>query len=171
MDASTTNLEIALDWFQTTLNESLKMRLGHSEGVEISPLSFYKDGSWLDAFMEEHQPGFEEFVIFMLALAPHLQAIFFNKLIAEHLPEGGDFPEFGGVKGANHRGILPTGETAQFILAGDDLGKRLEIQRILSPEHWFARQRILALEAVPSHEPAMSGRLLLEPEIVELLTV
>ena len=171
MDASTTNLEIALDWFQTTLNESLKMRLGHSEGVEISPLSFYKDGSWLDAIMEQHQPGFEEFVIFMLALAPHLQANFFNKLIAEHLPEGGDFPEFGGVKGANHRGILPTGETAQFILAGGDLGKRLEIQSILSPDHWFAKQGILALESVPAHEPVMSGRLLLEPEIIELLTL
>jgi hypothetical protein len=31
-----------------------------------------------------------------LALAPHLQPDFFTKLLAEHLPEGGDFPEFGG---------------------------------------------------------------------------
>ena len=41
--------------------------------------------------------------------------------MAEYLPEGGDFPEFGGVRATNQRGILPTGETAQFILAGHDL--------------------------------------------------
>jgi hypothetical protein len=32
----------------------------------------------------------------MLALTSHLQPGFFAKIIAEHFPEGGDFPEFGG---------------------------------------------------------------------------
>lgn len=100
------------------------------------------------------------------AAAPHLEPHFFNQLIAEHLPEGGDFPEFGGVKGSSHRG-----ETAQFILAGDDLKKRLEIQRILSSEHWFARKRILWMESVREGEPIMSGRLVIDPEIVEQLTI
>nr|MBP6828563.1 ATP-binding protein [Saprospiraceae bacterium] len=88
----------------------------------------------------------------------------------EHLPQGGDFPEFGGVKAANHRGILPTGETAQFILAGDDLEKRLEVQRLLGSEHWLYQKRILWLEPVREGEPAMSGRLVLDAEVVELLT-
>jgi SpoVK/Ycf46/Vps4 family AAA+-type ATPase len=65
---------------------------------------------------------------------------------------------------------LPTGETAQFVIAGDDLEKRLEVQRILGSEHWFAQKRILWLEPVREGEPLMSGRLLLDPEIVELLT-
>ena len=87
------------------------------------------------------------------------------------MPEGGDFPEFGGVKGTNCRGILPTGETAQFILAGDDLEKRIEVQRILGCEHWFAKKHILWLESVREGEPAMSGRLILNPEVVEELTI
>jgi AAA+ superfamily predicted ATPase len=107
----------------------------------------------------------------LLALAPHLQPDFFSKIIAEYLPEGGDFPEFGGVKGANHRGILPTGETAQFILGGNDLEKRLEVQRMLSDAHWLARKHILWLEAVREGEPVMSGRLILDPEVVEMLTL
>jgi len=107
----------------------------------------------------------------MLAFAPHLLPDFFNRIIAEHLPEGGDFPEFGGVKGTNHRGLLPTGETAQFILAGDDLEKRLEVQRMLSSEHWFAKKHILWLEPVREGEPIMSGRLVMNQEIVEELTV
>ena len=39
-----------------------------------------------------------------------------------------------GVRAEHHRGVLPTGETAQFVLAGDDLAGRLEVQRLLSPE-------------------------------------
>jgi AAA+ superfamily predicted ATPase len=104
-------------------------------------------------------------------MVPHLKPSFFNNIIAEYLPEGGDFPEFGGVRASNHRGILPTGETAQFILAGDDLEKRLEVQQILSSEHWFAQKHILWLAPVPEGEPLMSGRLILDPEIVEELTI
>ena len=123
------------------------------------------------AFLKEHQPSSQEIIILLLALVPHIQPNFLSNIIAEHLPEGGDFPEFGGVKGTNHRGILPTGETAQFILAGDDIEKRLEVQRILSSEHWFAQKHILWLEPVREGEPLMSGRLILDPEIVEQLTL
>ncbi|MCU0346092.1 MAG: ATP-binding protein [Saprospiraceae bacterium] len=109
--------------------------------------------------------------IILLALTPHLSPGFFRSILAEHLPEGGDFPEFGGVKGQNHRDILPTGETAQFILAGDDLEKRLEVQRLFSTDHWFHKKSILHLEAVPPGEPVMSGRIILDPEVLEMLTL
>src|SRR5437762_12241801 len=52
-------------------------------------------------------PSVEEWIILMLTLVPHIQPDFFSSVIAEHLPAGGDFPEFGGVKAANHRGLLP----------------------------------------------------------------
>jgi hypothetical protein len=66
--------------------------------------------------------------------------------------------------------IAPTGETAQFVLAGDDLAKRLEVQRMLSSGHWFVREHVLWVEPVRVGEPVMSGRLVLDPEIVEALT-
>jgi Cdc6-like AAA superfamily ATPase len=164
------NLEEALGWLKSIVTGCLRIHFGQAEDFEISPLNLHKDDSWLAQFIAGRDPSFEEFAILMLVITPHLHPQFFNKLIAEYLPEGGDFPEFGGVKGSNHRGILPTGETAQFILAGDDLGKRLEVQRILGSEHWFAQQRILWLEPVREGEPLMSGRLILDPEIIELLT-
>ena len=89
-----------------------------------------------------------EHVLVLLALAPHLRPDFYARLIAQHLPEGGDLPEFGGVRGEHHRGVLPTGETAQFLLAGDDLAGRLEVQRLLSSEHWFAKRHVLWLDPV-----------------------
>lgn len=165
------NLGQALDWLQSNVTGCLRKHFGQAEDFEISPLNLHNDNSWLAQFIASRDPSFEEFALLMLVITPHLHPHIFNKLIAEYLPEGGDFPEFGGIKGTNHRGLLPTGETAQFILAGDDLEKRLEIQRILSSEHWFAQKRILWLEPVREGEPLMSGRLILDPEIVELITI
>jgi AAA+ superfamily predicted ATPase len=130
-----------------------------------------EDDSPFSKFIAQSSHSFMEYTLLLLALTPHLQPHFFNRIIAEFLPEGGDFPEFGGVKAANHRGLLPTGETAQFVLAGEDLEKRLEVQQLLGPEHWLTRKRILWLEPVREGEPLMSGRLVLDPEVVELLTV
>ena len=124
----------------------------------------------LAEFMARHEPTAAEYVLLLLALVPHVQPSFFSQLLAEHLPEGGDFPEFGGVRGSSHRGLLPTGETAQFVLAGDDLEKRLAVQGLLANEHWLVRQNLLQLEPVREGEPRMSGRLLLDPEVVEQLT-
>ena len=84
-----------------------------------------------------------EQVLLLLALVPHVRPDFCSRLIGQFLPEGGDLPEFGGVRSGNHRGVLPTGETAQFVLAGDELAGRLEVARLLSAEHWFARRHVL----------------------------
>lgn len=149
----------------------LKGRINQSETI----IYLLKDDWYIDQplveILKRHCLNKNEFTLLILTLIPHLQPDFYTRIIAEHLPEGGDFPEFGGVKGSNHRGLLPTGETAQFVIAGNDLEKRLEVQRILSSEHWFAQKHILWLSPVPEGEPAMSGRLILAPEIVEELTL
>lgn len=170
MTSDAVNIQLALNWLTLVVGGCLKTYLGQAEDFEAPPLSFYGNDGWLAHLVERQKPNCQEFTLLMLALMPHLQPYFLNKLIAEHLPEGGDFPEFGGVKAANHRGILPTGETAQFILAGDDLEKRIDVQRILSSDHWFAQKHILWLDPVREGEPVMSGRLILAPEIVEKLT-
>ncbi|WP_425290901.1 ATP-binding protein [Spirosoma linguale] len=65
---------------------------------------------------------------------------------------------------------MPTGETTQFILAGNDLAKRLAIQRLLSNDPGFVWKRLLRVDSVPAGEPFMSDRLLLDSDVVELLT-
>jgi hypothetical protein len=170
-DINCLNLEKAIDWLRQILSACLEHHFNNEAQANIEAFEFFPDTTCLAGFIESHNPSFDEFLILMIALAPHLQPDFFGKIIAEYLPEGGDFPEFGGVKGVNHRGLLPTGETAQFVIGGDDLEKRLDVQRLLGPEHWFAKEHILWLEPVPEGEPVMSGRLTLNPEVVEELTL
>ena len=87
------------------------------------------------------------------------------------MPESGDFPEIGGARDAENRAFLPTGETALFLLAGDDLEQRFAVQRILTADHWFAQENILRLEPAREGQPYWSGRLLLDPEYIELFTL
>lgn len=121
-------------------------------------------------FIKRHHPvEVQEYIIILLALAPHLHSSFFEPIIFEHFPNGGDFPEFGGVKGSNHRGMLPTGETAQFLLAGNDIDKRLKVQLLFRSDHWLAARNVLYLEQVKEGEPVMSGRIILSQEWIEKL--
>jgi AAA+ superfamily predicted ATPase len=112
-------------------------------------------------------PNTDEWIVLMLALVPHIQPDYFASLIAEHLPSGGDFPEFGGVKANNHRGLLPTGETIQFILAGSDIENRLQVHQLFSEGHFFHRNGILWLEPVKEGEPVMSGRIIIGQDWVD----
>lgn len=164
------SIECALNLLRVVVDARMQAHFQKKETIEMDEVGYLKDDSPFALFMDACQPTFEEYTFLLLAFAPHVHPNFFNQIIAQHLPQGGDFPEFGGVKAANHRGILPTGETAQFILAGDDLEKRLEVQALLSSEHWLAQKHILWLEPVREGEPIMSGRLILDPEVVEQLT-
>jgi hypothetical protein len=110
----------------------------------------------------------QESLIFLIACMPHIYPNFYDEVIKEVMPQGGDFPEFGGVRGTNHRGLLPTGETAQFIIAGGDLEKRRIIQQLLT-DGTIVKRSILSLETVKDGEPLMSGRIILNPEWINRL--
>jgi len=121
----------------------------------------------LCTFKNQFHLNDDEYMVFLIALVPHVFPNFFNDIIQEVLPGGGEFTEFGGVKGANHRGVIPTGETAQFIIGGSDLERRLEVQQIFSEQGTFYKQSILWLEAVREGEPVMSGRIIIAQEWID----
>lgn len=165
------NLDAVLSFLKKVVKARLELHVHKKEAAEINSIAFYDDDSSFANFINALKPGFEEFVTILLALAPHLHPAFFDEIIAEFLPKGSELPEFGGRRGSNHRGILPTGETAQFVIAGDDLEKRIQVQQLFTSEHWFYQKDILRLEPVPDGEPFMSGRLVLDEEALELLTI
>jgi len=169
-----TNLLYTLTYLQQTLQQRLKHHLNQEKEGQpftIPPLTLPQDDQTpFTKFIRENQLKTEELVVLLLGLVPHIYPNFIDSTIAEIMPKGGNLPEIGGVKGKNHRGTMPTGETALFILAGNDLQKRFQIQQIFSSEHFFEKHRILTLEQLKPEEPRMSGRLILDPDYVELFT-
>lgn len=131
------------------------------------PVQIKEDDSVLHEFIINNKLSVEEYITILTALAPHIHPTLFEGCIQEFLPQGGQFPEFGGVNGSNHRGILPTGETVLFILCGNNLEMRLHLQQMFSPDHLFGKQKILWLEHTKEGDPAMTGKLVLSQEWVE----
>lgn len=119
-------------------------------------------------FIRHYNPSDAEIILLLTAIAPHVAPGFFDSIIQQFLPQGGELPEFGGVKGQHHRGTLPTGETALFILAGSDMNKRLKYMDLFDDDSLLFRHNVLSLESVRNGEPALSGRLILEPEFAEV---
>jgi hypothetical protein len=108
----------------------------------------------------------EEFICF-LGLVPYLNPGYFDGIISRIFPQGAELPEIGGVKGTNHRGFIPTGETALFLIAGSNLNKRIEAMQFFDSDHALSKHNILKLEAVNPGEPYYSGKLILSFDIVE----
>jgi hypothetical protein len=67
-----------------------------------------------------------ERVLLALALAPHLAPQMLDLFWTQNGTINRGFSEFGGIKGVNHAGFLPTGETALFLLCGGDVASRLK---------------------------------------------
>ncbi len=112
----------------------------------------------------------EESLIILMALVPHILPDFYDDLIRELHPEGGELPQYGGMRSELRRSFFPTGETVQYMLAGNKVAERLRIQQYFLPEHWFYREQVLSVGEVATGEPLMSGRLQMSFDMVQLLS-
>ena len=165
------------------LLEVVEARLNHHFGEMpnfIAPeIIIVDDGSTVSRFVIDNQLTVEEYLILSLTISPYLSADLFTDVIRKYIPKGGEFPEFGGVKGINYRGIIPTGETALFLLAGTDIDKRIQYSSWLKgeiegnlpkdatlPRKTIFQRGIVVLEQMKEGEPEMSGKLLLSQEKV-----
>ena len=121
-------------------------------------------------FVHHYEMCDEERLCIVLALAPHVRPHLLDPFFQPNELLNRGHSEFGGVHGKMHGGFLPTGETALFLLAGDDLVRRLECQQLFDRDHRFASHNILRLEPAPGGEPLLCGQLVIADEIVDFLT-
>jgi len=155
-----------IDWFERLLATAI--RLYFRQGCEYSSLEEVVppgDG-WLEAVAGRDEIQFNERVVIMLALMPHTRPQSLDIFFVQNKDFDRQYTEFGGWKGLSHGGFLPTGETASFILAGEDLEKKKAVIRMFRNDHWFYTQNILRLEGAGDGEPFLSGQLRLSEEFL-----
>jgi ATPase family associated with various cellular activities (AAA) len=111
----------------------------------------------------------EEELICFIAMLPYLVPGYFDKVVSNIFPDGTDLPEMGGVKGNYHRGFMPTGETALFLLAGNDVSLRMQSMQYFKPEQLLTKHNILHVESPGEGEPPLSGKIILSAEILDKL--
>jgi AAA+ superfamily predicted ATPase len=121
-------------------------------------------------FVRANNLSIPEMIVLIVALAPHVYPGLIDTVVESTLKGSGDFPKIGGVRGKNFRGFLPTGETIIFLLGDDQPDNRFHLQQVFGADHFFAKNKVLWLEEVPAGEPAMSGKIILSADYLELLT-
>lgn len=164
-------LALELDWLGQVLSLRLEQHFQQSEaGFEAAPPPpGLPPGSELARLVESLQLGPAERAVLALALLPHLRPAALDLLFMRNSNLERGFTEFGGIKGQAHGGFLPTGETAAFLIAGEDLQRRIALLALFDAEHGFARQGLLKLDNPAGGEPQLSGALQLSAEALQRL--
>jgi DNA polymerase III delta prime subunit len=162
------DLNLEIEWFAGVLNARLNYYFekpgAKADVLSLRPPDLSQSSSFYGKFVTNNQLSIPERLALILALIPHVRPQLLDVLWVQNRTTDRGFTEFGGLKGVNHSGFIPTGETAAFIIAGDDLALRFETTRLFEGGHLFAKQNVLSLALATTGEPMLSGALLLSGE-------
>ncbi len=159
-------------WLGKVIDASIKLYFHnkcHFKSIsEIQPPDLDNDNSGYSSLVKSMGFGYEERLVLILALSPHIQPHLLDIFFTRNSNFDRGFSEFGGIKGKSHGGFLPTGETALFILSGGNIKTRLLTKNILNESSLF-RENILKLLPVETGEPIMAGALVVSDEYLSLV--
>ncbi|MBI1919803.1 MAG: ATP-binding protein [Geobacter sp.] len=168
------DLAAELSWVSDVLDARFRIYFKGENVVgsvfDIVPPDISGSSSCYAGFVRHYDISFAERLVLMLALIPHIRPQLLDVLWSKNDTTERGFSEFGGLHGGTHGGFIPTGETAAFILAGDDLGMRFEVGRLFDGDHFFERHNILQLSTVSAGEPTLSGALVISREHLQWFT-
>lgn len=167
-------LDRELDWFNRILETRISLYFRNEcpyESIyDIPPPDIEQDSSAYGSFIRDHEMSVDERLVLLLAFLPHTRPQILDTFFIKNTNYDRLFTEFGGWKGNTHGGFLPTGETAAFLLAGEDLEKRFDVSLLFDPDHLFFGQGILKLEGQDGREPFLSGLLTMSTEFLNRFT-
>ncbi|MFT4861928.1 MAG: hypothetical protein ACI95C_001140 [Pseudohongiellaceae bacterium] len=180
-EANAMFLEKELAWFNSILETRIALYFEHeqsqgdseaiSESIfDIDPPSFEGDCSPYAQVVSETKIGFDERLLLILTLIPHIRPDLLDLLFTRNKNFDRGFTQFGGWKGQSHGGFLPTCETAAFIIAGGDLDRRFKLSQYLDGDGHLVQSGIVSVEHKSSGEPFMSGALRISSEYLNRLT-
>ncbi len=156
----------SIDWFNAILTVAIQLYFQQEceyESLEQLPPP---KGGWLEQCVGLEHITFDECIVVMLSLMPHLCPQILDIFFVQNKNFDRQYTEFGGWKGLSHGGFLPTGETALFIIAREDFEKRRDVIALFEKSHWFYTRNIVRLEGAGDGEPMMSGQLRVSEEFL-----
>lgn len=168
------DLEAEFAWFARVVDARLKSYFapgGPHDGVlDMAPPDLDGSRSNYACFVREHELPPAVRLVIVLALIPHVRPQLLDVLWTRNEATQRGFTEFGGMQGASHGGFIPTGETAAFLLAGDDLARRFEVTRLFEGDQFLAAGNVLHLAPVSPGESQLSGVLAISRQHLHLFT-
>lgn len=168
------SLEREIDWFNRVLEARIALHFeqpsDYDDIHEISPPDLSADDSEFALLVKEYAMEFDERIVFILAMLPHIRPQVLDTLFIRNKNLDRGYTEFGGWRGKNHGGFLPTAETAAFMVADNNLAKRFEVIPLFEEDHFYAIAGMLRLERQSQDEPFFSGALMLSSDYLSRCT-
>ncbi|HVG46489.1 MAG TPA: ATP-binding protein [Longimicrobium sp.] len=164
-------IDTEAEWFRAVLELRLRVHAGERPpcGLEdaVPPPALPAAGSPYADVVRSLELNAAERLLLVLAYLPHVRPHLLDPFFIRNQALDRPFTEFGGYPGLSHAGFLPTGETAMFLLAGDDLDARLRHQPLFHPAHPLHAGGVLRLQHRHGDEPRLAAALQVAPEYVE----
>lgn len=168
------DLSKEIEWFTDLLDTRMKLYFGkeckYMSIADVKIPEFSNSKSMYASFIEHYSLSFYERVALVLSIIPHIKPQVLDIFFTHNSSYNRGFTEFGGIKGKNHGGFLPTGETLVFILGGGNLEINFKIYSLFERDHFFAKHGILRLEPISDDEPFLSGALKISREFLDYFT-
>lgn len=167
-------LKEELEWFNQVLETRFRSYFQQDpphftiEDLPGPDLSSHQ--SYYARMATHYQMGPAERILLLLAMSSNICPQMLDIFFTQNQKYGRGFTEFGGLKGTQHGGFLPTGETAMFILAGNDLSLRFRYLQLFDPEHFFSKHRILWMDGERNSESYLSSPIVLNLEYLFYFT-
>jgi DNA polymerase III delta prime subunit len=172
--ANAKTLVAELQWLNLVINTRMSLYWGKTSGYktiyDIEPPDLTNESSNYAQVVGRYRMNFDERIILILSLVPHVQPQLLDVFFVKNADYDRGFTELGGIKGKNHSGFIPTGETAAFILAANRLEGRFHITELFGEDHFFQKHKILHLANAASDEPFLSGALSIYTEYLNYFT-
>ncbi len=169
-----TVVQAELDWLQNILKARSAMNANSGNSIrdvmEIpAPPIANQPGSYAKLIQKLGLSEAERFLL-ILAAVPHIKPQMLDMFMGKNQLTQQIFTEFGGRKGKNHNGFIPTGETVLFILAGSDLAKRFKYLGLLSAEAKLFKEGHLKLSDTEGDDPYLNGTLIISRDTLQEIT-
>ena len=177
MDSIQTNaafLKKELKWLKSVINTRVDISIRAKKNTNqtmatLTPPDASQDPSPYAETIRKFKVSFEERIVLILALSVYIRPGLIMILFSQDEKENKEYVELGGIQGIDHKGILPTIQTALFILAGNDIEKRVAVMHLFDEDHFFSKANILCYQVARNDEPSISNRLMVSEEYRTLL--
>ena len=167
-------LKKEVDWLMSVIDTRVDISIREKKNTNqtlatLTPPDASQDPSLYAETIRKFKMNFEERIVLILALSADIRPGLLMTPFSEDEKENEVYAALGGIQGADHRRLLPTIQTALFILAGNDIARRIALMHLFDKDHFFSKANLLCYKAFRNDEPSISNRLMVSEEYRMLL--
>ena len=173
MNNNATALYQDYQWLSEVIEQRIKTHFGSEDTLnifDIAPPVLTENSGVYGEVIRHFQLNIVERLVVLLALAPQVAPQALDAFLVQNATTNQPYTEFGGRKGQQHTGFLPTIQTALFLLAGNDFSLRFQYLSIFTKAAKLRSTGILEIDTPPRQEPKWSASIRISEEYLSYFT-